>query len=73
MREFKYRHPEIDHTFIIKVINISEFEIDGIRLSRKNCEWMEMMANDGSSSEVTTINDLSLPMLQSILLLKHKT
>ena len=65
MRE--YRHPEIDHTFIIKDINPNEIEIDGIRLHKKDCHWMVMMANHGGSKQTATLNDLSLPILQHIL------
>ena len=65
MREFN--HPEINHTFIIKDININEIEIDGVRIHKKDCGWMVMKANHGGSKQTTTLNDLSLPILQHIL------
>lgn len=65
MREFN--HPEINHTFIIKDININEIEIDGVRIHKKDCGWMVMEANHGGSKQTTTLNDLSLPILQHIL------
>ena len=67
MRE--YRHPEIDHTFIIKDINVNEIEIDGIRVNKKDCDWMIMMANH-SGGEQKTLKDLSLPLLQHIINIK---
>lgn len=63
----EYKHPEIDHTFIIKDINVNEIEIDGIRVSKKDCDWMVMMANHGGSKQTATLKDLSLPILQHIL------
>lgn len=70
MKTREYRHPQINHTFIIEDINISEIIIDGIRVNRGDCDWMVMMANH-SGSETATMNDLSLPFLQHILDLKH--
>lgn len=67
MRE--YRHPEIDHTFIIKDINVNEIEIDGIRVNKKDCDWMIMMANH-SGGQTATLKDLSLPLLQHIINIK---
>ena len=63
----EYKHPEIDHTFIIKEISINEIEIDGVRIHKKDCDWMIMMANHGGSKQTTTLGDLSLPILQHIL------
>jgi hypothetical protein len=70
MKTREYRHPEINHTFIIEDINISEIIIDGIRVNRSDCDWMVMMDNH-SGGETATMNDLSLPFLQHILDLKH--
>ena len=63
----EYKHPEIDHTFIIKDISINEIEIDGVRIHKKDCDWMIMMSNHGGSKQTTTLGDLSLPILQHIL------
>lgn len=62
-----YRHPEINYDFHIKDISMFEIEIEGIRVHRKDCDWMVMMANHGGSKQTTTFNDLSLPFLQHIL------
>jgi hypothetical protein len=73
MRE--YKHPDIDHTFLIKDINMFEIEIDGIRVHRRDVEWMERTANYGlitGAGKHVSINELSLPFLQHILALKHK-
>lgn len=70
MKTREYRHPEINHTFIIQDINMSEIIIDGIRVNRSDCDWMVMMANH-SGGKTTTINDLALPFLQHILALKQ--
>jgi len=70
MKTREYRHPEINHTFIIEDINISEIIIDGIRVNRSDCDWMVMMANH-SGGETATMNDLSLAFLQHILDLKQ--
>jgi len=78
MREYKhreYKHPDIDHTFIIEDINMSEIIIDGIRVHRRDVEWMERTANYGlitGAGKHVSINELSLPFLQHILALKHK-
>lgn len=71
MKTREYRHPQINHTFIIEDISISEIIIDGIRVHRSDCHWMVMMANH-SGGKTATINDLALPFLQHILDLKHK-
>jgi hypothetical protein len=63
----EYKHSEIDHTFIIKDISINEIEIDGVRIHKKDCDWMVMMSNHGGSKQTTTLKDLSLPILQQIL------
>lgn len=63
----KYKHPNIDHTFMIKDVNLNEIEIDGIRIHKKDCDWLVMMSNHGGSKQTTTLNDLSLPLLQHIL------
>lgn len=78
MREFN--HPEINHTFIIREITLNDIlngenwfiEIDGVKLYREDCDWMVMMANHGGSKQTATLNDLSLPLLQHILLNKDK-
>jgi hypothetical protein len=62
----EYKHPEINHTFIIKDISINEIEIDGVRIHKKDCDWMVMMATHGGNKQ-TTLGDLSLPILQHIL------
>lgn len=64
MREL--RHPEIDHTFIVRDISLSEIEIDGVRLHKKDCDWMVMMANH-SGEQTATLNNLTLPILQFIM------
>lgn len=64
-----YKHPDIDHVFMIKDINLFEIEIDGIRVNRKDCDWIVMMANH-SGGKTVTMNDLSKPFLQTILSLK---
>jgi len=68
MRE--YRHPQINYTFTIKEISAFEIEINGIRVHRKDCDWMVMMSNYGfltkTSSDVT-MHELDLPFLQTIL------
>ena len=66
MRE--YKHPDFDHTFMIKDIGPFEIEIDGIRVNRSECDWMVMMANHTGSPSVT-IKDLSKPFLETILTL----
>jgi hypothetical protein len=63
----EYKHSEIDHIFIIKDISINEIEIDGVRIHKKDCDWMAMMSNHGGSKQTTTLKDLSLPILQQIL------
>ena len=63
----EYKHSEIDHTFIIKDISINEIEIDGVRIHKKDCDWMAMMSNHVGSKQTTTLKDLSLPILQQIL------
>ena len=63
----EYKHSEIDHTFIIKDISINEIEIDGVRIHKKDCDWMVMMSNHGGSKQTTTLKGLSLPILQQIL------
>lgn len=91
MREYntgshrEYKHPDIDHTFLIKDIGMFEIEIDGIRVHRSDCDWMVKMANHGGGKTVTrrndeveelssekSIHDLALPFLQHILALKQK-
>ena len=81
MREYntglhrEYRHPDIDHTFIIEDINMSEIIIDGIRVHRRDVEWMERTANYGlitGDGKHVSIHDLSFHFLQHILALKHK-
>jgi hypothetical protein len=62
----EYKHSEIDHTFIIKDISINEIEIDGVRIHKKDCDWMAMMSNHGGK-QTRTLSDLSLPILQHIL------
>ena len=62
----EYKHPDIDHVFMIKDISLWEIEIDGIRVNRKDCDWMVMMANH-SGCETVTMNDLSKPFLETIL------
>ena len=82
MRE--YRHPEIDHTFMIRDITLKEklngenwlLEIDDVKLHLEDIDWMVMMANFGGGisemNETVNINDLSLPLLQSVLNMKNK-
>ena len=75
MREF--RHPEIDHTFIIKEITLNDIlngetwfiEIDGIKIHKKELDDMVTHANQGGSS--FDINDLSLPILQHVIAYKN--
>jgi hypothetical protein len=67
-----YRHPEIDYDFHIKDISPFEIEIEGIRVNQRDCEWMLVMANHCGSKETTTLNDLSLPFLQTILGILNK-
>jgi hypothetical protein len=67
-----YRHPQIDYDFHIKDISGFEIEIEGIRVHQKDCDWMVMMANHGSSKETITLKDLSLPFLQTILGILNK-
>jgi hypothetical protein len=67
MRE--YKHPDIDHVFMIKDISILEIEIDGFRVNRKDCDWMLMMGNHSGHSTLS-MNDLAKPILQNILALK---
>ena len=62
-----YRHPEIDYDFHIKDISPFEIEIEGIRVHQKDCDWMVMTANHGESEQTTTLKDLTLPFLQTIL------
>ena len=66
MRE--YKHPDFDHTFMIKDIGQFEIEIDGIRVNRSECDWMVMMSNHSGGPSVT-IKDLSKPFLETILTL----
>lgn len=79
----EYKHPDIDHVFMIKDISLWEIEIDGIRVNRKDCDWMVRIANHGGGKTVTrrndeveelssekSIHDLSKPFLQTILSLK---
>jgi hypothetical protein len=63
MRE--YKHPDFEHTFMIKDIGLFEIEIDGIRVNRSECDWMVMMSNHNGSS--FTMKDLSKPFLETIL------
>lgn len=65
----EYRHPDIDHVFMIKDINLFEIEIDGVRVNRKDCDWMVITANH-SGGKTVTMNDLSKPFLETILSLK---
>jgi len=65
MRE--YRHTLIDHTFKIKDISLWEIEIDGIKVHRKDCDWMVITSNHCKSKDDNNIHDLSLPFLQHIL------
>jgi len=65
----EYKHPDIDHVFMIKDINLFEIEIDGIRVNRNDCDWMVRTANH-SGGRTVTIHDLSKPFLQTILSLK---
>jgi hypothetical protein len=62
-----YRHPEIDYDFHIKDISAFEIEIEGIRIHQRDCDWMVLMSNHCGSEQTTTLQDLSLPFLQSIL------
>ena len=68
MRE--YKHPDFDHTFMIKDTGPFEIEIeiDGIRVNRSECDWMVMMANHSGSPSVT-LKDLHKPFLETILTL----
>ena len=66
----EYKHPDFDHTFMIKDIGPFEIEIDGIRVNRSECDWMVMMANH-SGSPTVTMGDLTKPFLQTILNLKN--
>ena len=71
----EYKHPEIDHTFMVRDITFNDIlngetwfiEIDGVKLCREDFDWMVMMANHGGSKQTTTLGDLSLPILQHIL------
>ena len=54
----EYKHPDIDHVFMIKDINLFEIEIDGIRVNRNDCDWMVRTANH-SGGRTVTIHDLS--------------
>jgi len=62
----EYKHPDFDHTFMVKDIGPFEIEIDGIRVNRSECDWMVMMANH-SGSPTATMEDLTKPFLQTIL------
>jgi len=72
MRE--YKHPDFDHTFMIKDIGPFEIEIDGVRVNRSECDWMVKIANHTDyhniGLEQVTMNDLTKPFLQTILNLK---
>jgi hypothetical protein len=73
MRE--YKHPDFDHTFMIKDIGPFEIEIDGIRVNRSECDWMVKITNHTDYHNVgleeVTMNDLIKPFLQTILNLKN--
>ena len=64
MRE--YRHPGVDHTFIIRDISLHEIEIDGVRLHKKDCYWMLSTIQAGGEQSVK-LSDLTLPILQHVL------
>lgn len=65
----EYKHPDFDHTFMIKDIGPFEIEIDGIRVNRSECDWMVRTANH-SGSPTVTMEDLSKPFLQTIIITK---
>ncbi len=70
----EYKHPNINHTFIIKDINMFEIEIDGIRIKRSDCQWMVHQANYGlltNKPTNVTIHDLSESILIHVLSLKE--
>ena len=69
IREF--RHPQINHTFQIKDINMFEIEIDGVRVHRNDCDWLVRTSNHCQYKNDITIHDLSLQLLQSIISLKN--
>lgn len=66
----EYKHPDIDHVFMVKDISLWEIEIDGIRVHRSECDWMVRTANHCQIRETKTMNDLIKPFLQKIILLK---
>lgn len=66
----EYRHPQIDHTFIVRYISPFEIEIDGVYLHQKDCEWLVVAANQGGEQTVK-LNELSLPILQHVLKVKN--
>ena len=47
-------------------VNWQSLGIDGVKLCREDCDWMVMMSNH-SGGQTSTLNDLSLPILQHIL------
>ena len=67
-----YKHPNIDHIFEIKDINMHEIEIDGIKVSKSDCSGLVRMSNHCSSKKDNTANDIAEFILHKILELKNK-
>jgi hypothetical protein len=66
----EYRHPQIDHTFTIKDIDINTIEIDGVRITKRDFDGLVTMSNHNGYT--ASLGDLTLVILQHVLAYNFK-